>query len=284
MKSCLLIIKSLCFAFIVTSCSVKEDRTPCPCRLRLDVSDGERFKEKGFLLQITSVNSALDISENVSVFDFPKGYDVLVSKGLKSVSALLGHSGCRLSGARLTAEEGEDFAPVFLYNRLVPCFEETVYDTVRLHKEFAGLLVEFVDSENRKFHLDLYAVSRVNGIDMRRARPLRGEMRAKLSSDRDRASFEAWKTFNQTDTLGRSNRLFRFLVPRQTDGSLALEVFRKNGEIVDTLPIGQMLIDAGYNWNDKDLNDAFIRINSSKAEINIIISDWETGVSKEFTI
>lgn len=279
-----LMIKSLCSAFVLASCSVKEDRSSCPCILRLDVSDGERFQEKGFMLQIASGNSAVEVRENVSVYDFPKGYDILVSKGLKSVSALLGHAGCRLSGTRLTAGEGKYFEPVFFYNGLVPCLEETASDTVRLHKEFAGLIVEFVDFENRKFNLDLYVVSPVNGFDIQRARPLKGEMKARLISDKDKASYEAWMPFSDIDTLGRSNRLFRFLVPRQNDGTLVLEILRKSGEILDTLPIGQMLMDVGYNWENKDLDDAIIRIDSSKSEINIVISDWETGVSKEFTI
>lgn len=279
-----LMIKSLCFAFVLASCSVKEDRSSCPCILRLDVSDGERFQEKEFMLQIASVNSAVEVRGNVSVYDFPKGYDILVSKGLKSVSALLGHAGCQLSGTRLTAGEGKCFEPVFFYNDLVPCLEETASDTVRLHKEFAGLIVEFVDFENRKFNLDLYVVSPVNGFDIQRARPLKGEMKARLISDKDKASYEAWMPFSDIDTLGRSNRLFRFLVPRQNDGTLVLEILRKSGEILDTLPIGQMLMDVGYNWENKDLDDAIIRIDSSKSEINIVISDWETGVSKEFTI
>lgn len=279
-----LMIKSLCFAFVLASCSVKEDRSSCPCILRLDVSDGERFQEKEFMLQIASVNSAVEVRGNVSVYDFPKGYDILVSKGLKSVSALLGHAGCRLSGTRLTAGEGKYFEPVFFYNGLVPCLEETASDTVRLHKEFAGLIVEFVDFENRKFNLDLYVVSPVNGFDIQRARPLKGEMKARLISDKDKASYEAWMPFSDIDTLGRSNQLFRFLVPRQNDGTLVLEILRKSGEILDTLPIGQMLMDVGYNWENKDLDDAIIRIDSSKSEINIVISDWETGVSKEFTI
>ena len=144
--------------------------------------------------------------------------------------------------------------------------------------------MEFVDFENREFHLDLYVVSSVNGFDIQRARPLKGEMKARLISDKDKASYEAWMPFSHIDTLGRSNRLFRFLVPRQNDETLVLEIFRKSGEILDTLPIGQMLVDAGYNWENKDLDDAIIRIDSSKSEINIVISDWETGVSKEFTI
>lgn len=281
----ILIIKSAVFAsLLIASCSVKEDRRACPCILRVDFSDCQRFPEERLFFQITSEISKEDFKADFSASAIPEICDVLVSKGLKAVSAFMGVEGCELAGTKLTALDGRGFDPLFLYKGIVPCWGERASDTVKLRKEFAEIAVEMVDPENRKYPLSIFALSPVKGIDVISSKPVTGEMKVKLLSDKDKACLGEWKPLQNIDTTGRSNRIFRVIVPRQIDASLVLDILYENGKLIDSLPIGQMLLDASYNWSAPDLADVFIRSDSYKSKISLIISDWRTGSSEEFVI
>lgn len=269
----------------VSECSVKEDRQQCPCRLTLDISDGRRVvPEECLSILLINEDSSVEADTRLKPDNFPKGWQKDVKKGIISICALKGVKACTKNAASLLAPERGEFDRIFFYHSHANCTGETARDTVRLRKAFAEIAVELPDPTNTKHQFDITAECLSSGIDITTSKPTGGKMSVLLKSDHDKALRGDFHPVQDLDTIGRSNRLFRFICPRQNDYSMRILLHNKNGELTYSIPIGEMLKDNEYSWDTQNLKDAFIKIDRAKVGISVKISDWNKGEEKEITI
>lgn len=67
-------------------------------------------------------------------------------------------------------------------------------------------------------------------------------------------------------------------LPRQKDASLLLDVM-EDGEILRTFSLGRIIIESGYDWSARDLEDIELTVDYSKTDVTFSVNGWE----KEFT-
>jgi hypothetical protein len=65
------LITAMLTAFVLSSCSVKEDRTPCPCWLCLDITPAKEYSKD---VTLSAWNEGRIFSQTVSIADYPSSY------------------------------------------------------------------------------------------------------------------------------------------------------------------------------------------------------------------
>ena len=128
------------------SCSIKEDRTPCPCWLSIDLS---RCSQNSVTVAAWAEPELFSARDAVQDYKDPDSYEKTVPKGYVNTSVVTGEREMRRSGARLIIPLGHDAASIYAHAGAIECFGEFAKDTAMLHKQFARV---FVNVEIPKGH------------------------------------------------------------------------------------------------------------------------------------
>ena len=90
-----------------------------------------------------------------------------------------------------------------------------------------------------------------------------------------------WHT--EEELFPSSDGLCRLRIPRQLDGSPRLEIdFLDSGE-VRTFPVGEYILESGYDWDAADLKDISLEMDFSRSSLTFTISKWKKTLSYEIT-
>ena len=81
-----------------------------------------------------------------------------------------------------------------------------------------------------------------------------------------------------------SDRGYEVRVPRQKDDSLMLLQFNDDGEELPSIPIGQIIKKAGFDWTQESLGDVSILANIPEMRFQITVMDWEGPITMTITI
>jgi hypothetical protein len=248
-------------AIIVTSCSVKEDRTPCPCWLGIHITPSLEHSRD---LTVSAWDQDRIFAQTVSVADYPDEYEHTVPKGHVTVAAYCGRRTSAEEGGRIIIPHGCESDPVWAHLSLVDCTGEFARDTVQMCKQWATVHLKIENTSEDRYPYSLAVVSDVCGIDLRDLSPISGPFRYGLELDSD------------------ENCSFR--LPRQRDDSRAVITVSSDGERLDDLPLYQWIEATGYSWHDRNLKDIYIGVDYVRAEVTIVIQGWAEGESYEITL
>ena len=241
---------------LLTACSIKEDRSRCPCHLLLDMSEvsTELFD---------SLDVALD-EGNGGKQRFPLHLSLLppgpvtvdVAKGrlLLNVCALENGAVWLSSSEDVMAiPPGEQCPPLYLHSAALNTDTEELTERVTLHKSFCTLniLMEGTDpSQPYPFALQLRGD--VDGYD-ENGRPREGTF-----------SPYAYPTSDGHCTVR---------VPRQKDDTLELLMCEDKTPLA-TFALGEYLKAGGYDWTAPDLADVSVQIDCARLTLRIKIEKW----------
>ncbi len=244
--------------YVLSSCTVKEDRTECPCRLEilLDESSGNLSgkdillwfsEDSGHPLRKTSFPS----SEKQMTADVPRGKIRIFAATGDNVSMSTGQWN------HLHLEPGLQADSIFACNSIVECFGEMSTDTLILHKQWctAHILLEETGGWE-PFRFEIYG--KWSGLSADDLTALEGPFRY------------------QSDATARQMTV---RIPRQGDDSLVLKVHLTQGNQSDskTFPLGKLIAEIGYQWDKTDLDDLAISLDEATLGLNIEIIDWESS-------
>lgn len=239
-------------------CSVKEDRTPCPCYLQVSFTDPE---SKGPVL-LQGWGRMTSFLEQVRIEDCRPYWSRAVDKGLMTVSACKGIRQSTTEGARLTIPAGRQADSLYAFSRQVDATGDFAPVPVTLHKQFATV---FLDIRKTAGNLPDYRFSVTGntcGTDLQALAPLPG-------------AFHFEPTAREGDTL-----VF-FRLPRQADDSLSLTI--RYGDAAPSLfPLGELIRDTGYSWKTEDLQDIYVSIDLTRGKVFVVTGDWENGMNLPF--
>ena len=241
----------------LAACSIKEDRTPCPCWLSIDFTG---VSQKN--VNVAAWGDGELFSERIAVKDYlePESYEKTVPKGYVYTSVVSGERDMVRSGSRLVIPLGHDADSIYAHAASVECLGEFARDTARLHKQFARIFVSVEIPQGHDYPYTFSACSDVSGMDMRDLSPVDGEFRYDL-------------------TIGEDD-IGMFCVPRQNvDGSGLRLLIHDKGEAIETLPLAEWIDRMGYNWLKKDLDDIYIGVDYARAEVSITVQGWDEGYS-----
>lgn len=241
---------------VFLSCSVIEDRTPCPCRLTL-------------LLKNCSQDDMVDIFESnpscsflsheaVRTGQINSRYIRSIPRGDVNVMAVCGLQKIQVEGSKLLIPVQEQSDSIFLYSRSICLNGDEAVDTAVLHKHFAVLNIRLEKPPADSGTYSVRIRGAVAGIDAISGRPLDGEF-----------------SFNPVAEDAEGTK-YSVRVPRQGEGPMIMELVR-NGEKMDDLDIGSKIVQSGYSWNEADLDDIWLSVDCARLFISLTIQEWEEG-------
>ena len=233
------------------SCSVKEDRTQCPCLLTLDFNCPDISEARFVGLLITSYGETL-WNDTVDVFSGGDGYVVSVPQTDLHIRAWTGTDGLDTE-AGLVISLGEDCPEVYMHDSDIRTSGEYAYETVILRKNHCVLTL--TSQGDVTMSADMRLKGNVSGYDAH-GRPLCGEFEFPLSDG------------GMTDE-------YRAVLPRQTDDSLILEIDDGNGNY-KAFALGHYIVSSGYDWSSPDLDDISVTLDYALTELKFVINGWES--------
>lgn len=238
-------------AILSFSCTVKEERTDCPCLLTLDfdeVIDDGRYHEA-----VTTVGTSPDKTlEQELVLMAPYkdvGYEISVPRRMVNTSVVCGCGADRVSGESVIVGT----LPVMAFALAVHCSGDKETVGVRLHKQSAVVKLQpegFDATEEYPFEVRLNAAT--SALTLYDLKPCGEPFSAMFGED------------------------LSVSIPRQApDAVLSLDMLADGDEPVFSVDLAAKLSAAGYDWTAEDLADIVVNIDFARMACSISVLPWE---------
>lgn len=241
-------------ALALCACSVKEDRSTCPCELY--VRSDEPIKTEGTVLVSVIQDGSVVKQGMLSRQDFDSGACVLtVPRKPSRVTVFTGITGMSAAGGRFLGIPASHQCDE-VYSCLEPVLPEgeEYVCTVVPHKNFARLDLEVIGLPEGG---GLRVTGKVQGYDLASLDPCEGP-------------------FDCVPEQGSGH--WRLRLPRQKDESLMLEV-TAGSTPVGVVPLGDLIARSGYSFAEEDLPDMSVTVDLTRKDAFIVIAGWERGES-----
>lgn len=247
-----LLLRLLIPAFLLASCSVKEERTDCPCLLSLDLTG---IPVRPIVLDVTGEGYAYTQvvhEDTVVVLPVPKG-EVTVS----AVGGALSEG-----DGSIRIPSGEEAPPLYLFHRVISADAEQFILPVRLRKQFCSLELSFSGPPGYGPPFEVEVDGRVDGWESDGS-PSEGDFSHRILPGTD------------------GNAVLR--LPRQGDDSLVMHIVFFD-QVVRTFALGSYIEAAGYDWNAMDLEDLSLKVDISVTGVALTMDFWGRSEEKEIWI
>lgn len=256
-------------ALIVCSCSVKEDRTECPCFLTLDLGGVGyvSMQEKGLAelgIYLTGGDGYV-LEDSFPLRDNVLEYGAAVPKGEVELCVSSVGNGCEVSAEYgLTIPEGSQCPVVYMYADRFEAAGNTVRKAVLMHKNWCQIDLRMKSTANGSLRPFWVSVDgNINGYRTD-GTPKEGPFR--YSSERS------------------AGGLCKVRVPQQIDDSLWLQLHFLDSDEIRGFPLGEYILSSGYDWTAPDLDDVQVQMDFSKSGVTFTISSWHRTMNFEMVI
>ncbi|MBR5041989.1 MAG: hypothetical protein IKX67_02015 [Bacteroidales bacterium] len=246
--------KILCFIAVLLpcACTVKEDRSVCPCELVVRCE--ESLKTEGSVLVSVIQDDAVVKQGMMSREDFEAGRCVMsVPRKPSLVTVFTGITDMNAIDGRWL-----DIAFEHQCDELYSCAEyvdlkgESYECIVGPHKNFARLFLTVI---GMPAGAEASVTGPVQGYNLMDQSPVPG-------------------TFSCSPFIGKEGDEDCVRLPRQIDNALALNIMQK-GKPSIKIDIGRMIESAGYRYDDPDLLDIALTVDLSKSSVWVMVADWD---------
>ncbi|MBR1407132.1 MAG: hypothetical protein IJ578_09420 [Bacteroidales bacterium] len=253
MKSYSAILLTVCL--LTVSCSIREERAGCPCRLEANL---DRFARHARQVSIAVWDGPQTWQETVPA----KGtYTREVTKGILFLSAWSGQRAGRLSGSQLSMPPRAEPDSLQVYTARLDCQNEVTRVETLPHKQFCHVTLRVVRDPDVPYPYQFYVESGCCGIDLRDLSPVAGE-----------------HIFPVRET---GDGVFGFNLLRHSPGAdIALAIYDQTKR-ADALPIGDWMREIGYDWLAEDLADVTFDVDYARQRVRISLADWGPGAVVE---
>lgn len=262
-------IRSCLFAAllaVLASCSIKEDRSGCPCLLTVDLSLALNVEltppswwERGLTIALFREDRCF---RQASLWYEEAGpeWETQVEKAEIGVVGMLGWNAGAVSGLEIRYPEGCQSDALYVSSRTVPCYGETARTRLEMEKQFSNVTIEGLDT----FSAQMQVTATCNGLNLMTRQALEGVFRFPLSCD--------------------SEGICRFRMPRQSSDDVRILLLDSEGHLDNAIPLGAYMTEIGYVWDAPSLSDVFIRIDFVTASISVTVDDWTQVIAFPYTL
>ena len=237
-------------AGVVTGCSIKEDRSECPSRLILDLSDVDTSFVKSLNVRAV-LDGEIVLQDKVVAKDFACDYVADVPHGELLVNVWGGGEGRASFNDGLIIPYGCECPPLYMHSFEADTRGESFRQVVELCKNHCRLTVKMDGVDQIP-----YSLTFKGNVD--------GYRQDGLPSSGD------FSCVAYPSGLGESDAL----MPRQLDSSLLLEV-DDNSSVSKVFAIGEYISASGYDWTEKDLKDVTICLDFYVTDMKITVQGWD---------
>ena len=257
----------LAFGLMLSACSVKEDRTSCPCLLNIitteafaplndDPEDGWRLTLTGYAEEGMIVEDCFGKEGLRDTLEYP------VKKGSVVLAARLADTERPAPERYCLVPFGEQAPRLYACSGRIDASGETVYFPVQPHKQFTTItLLDDSGTDNPFGGRTPYVRGQSGGLDLTTLQPVRGAFECRAEP---------------VDNL--PERGFRVRIPRQEDPSLELILEAEGGGPGIRFPIGETLFAQELTPADEEMPDYIVWFTTSVASVRvssvIIINKW----------
>lgn len=238
----------------LSSCSVKEDRLRCPCRLVIGFDESIESSE----LSVSVHSAGETVFEDVLHPALLDSRVLLVPRNVVSVISYDPLSELCQDAEIYLIEPGKQCDSIYCGVTIVDCRGDEASAVVSAGKQFATVYLNVIASGSSPTLPESVLVSGdICGLNLATLLPVRGEF------------------FYNTDL--DEYRSCSFRVPRQQDSRLSLELSGNTGS-TGSIDIGRIISNSGYDWSAESLPDILLDISLAELEAGLIVSDWNVKV------
>jgi hypothetical protein len=243
---------------VLSGCSVKEDRSHCPCRLNLNFAEVDTLKISAVRVYVSESGKLMD-DFSMNAEEFYPSCSLDVKRSVFDLNISAGDRGLWHATSGLRIPYGEDCPPLYLHSSMIDTRREVVDESVLLRKNHCvmTMVLETMDCQN----CQLRVIGNVNGYDMH-GKPSAGPFEY-VPVVRDGVGF--------------------VVLPRQIDSSLMLEV-DDGTDILKRFALGEYMTAGGYDWAAADLSDVTVNVNWTVTEAIIRLEGWDWVYEYEIVI
>lgn len=258
-KNIVILILMLTVSMIAGSCSVKEDRSTCPCRLYLDFTLTDTLVTP----QVSVFVSGSDADrshKDIKASEFMPEYIIEVPRDIVHLNVYAGLEGLPFTQQGLVIPTGEQCPELYSFSEPVDARGEIAASSVDMHKNHCVMSVIIKKDDDLSY--GLCVKSNVCGYDQNGA-PLPGPFAYSPESEEDGT--------------------YRVVLPRQIDSDMRLEV-DDGADVLRSFALGQYIVAGGYDWAAEDLEDVEVEIDWSCTSITLTVKGWEWVEEYEIVI
>lgn len=268
---------------LLISCQslVLENRIECPGRLLFDIENAASFDGVSpvYLAAYSQTEETFLSADTTAVNDIQDQSFYLQVKKLDAVTGygVMGFQGARKQGGfQWVVEEGASYVPLFRFAyEKVPSPEEFILLPVEFVKDFCRVTVHFTHLDPHgtaggRIPFRLSISGNTIGIDASTGIPVKGTFRhAPVEEDGGH---------------------FRFIVPRQADRSLTMELYGipERGQeegVAASFNLWDLFQEQeGFSWEAKNLADVTLTFDYTEARFSITVAEWEKGDNLVFEL
>jgi hypothetical protein len=234
---------------LLLSCSVKEDRDVCPCRLSIDMSEVDTSVVK-YAELLVSASGGYVVRDTLVAEDFGKEYIIPVPREEVGVGVYFGADDCVDDMGRLGIPYGDECPLVYMHSSFVRAEGEIMTEMVRMIKNHCVMTIQVQTEKDFPFRLE--AKGNVDGYEPG-GKPSVGDFLYAMHTDED--------------------GICRMILPRQTDESLVLEVY-DDTNVLKTFALGEYVAASGYDWQEESLRDITVSLDYSMTQVGISVAGW----------
>lgn len=244
---------------MLAGCSIKEDRTLCPCTIMVDLSGMDREAHAvSDILVLTDGDVVLE--DEIPAVRYSEPYVFRVRRVSTTVDIYSGWKESGLTAAGFKVDEGEQFPELYLQTERIDTDAESVSLAAGLHKSYCKVTIDIRTEGEYPYSLSVRGDACGYAWD---GEIIRGKFEYSPALDRD--------------------GICTVRIPRQHDSSLAL-VISEEGNTLREFALGEYIMESGYDWTAKDLEDVEVEIDYAKTDVIFKVNDWETTISFDVII
>ena len=240
------------------ACSVKEERSGCPCYAEVDVGG---FISAGFsraLLFFSAEEPLLEEEINLREYE-DDAYVTPLERRTNRAAVVAGVENSRIADDILSVPSGLEADPIWAFGETFFCGGDAYLIKAAPHKQYCNMEISVAGLDAADlYEFSFRVIADCNGLKLY-----------------DRTAVEgAYSCFARRSATGA----FNVRIPRQSGGRILLEVYRDSSpdvqEPVLVTEVGAEMLRNGYDWSREDLLDVSVGLDYSAAEVAIKIKDW----------
>ncbi len=238
-------------ALIMAACSVKEDRSACPCLLVLDFSEAGQEHDGSASLFLAADGTPV-LSDVIPLTEY-LGNSYIVSVPRTKMDLMLWYGGDGMvSESGLMIPFGEDCPEIYMFGASFTASGERHDELVHLHKNHCRMTIHAAGDVS--VPLSMQVTGNVAGYDGK-GKPVEGLFRYGM----DYADLQEGHDV---------------ILPRQVDSSLRLLINDRDDE-VKVFALGHYLESCGYDWTAADLDDVTVTVDFALTEVRLSVKGWD---------
>lgn len=245
------------------SCTVREDRQPCPCYLDMDYREllaADLFSGEPGMVDVALFHPELAGHSTYSLGTCPEMEEQAVSRDTVRVVAVVGSrlpEGFPQLGTKICYEAGNQMDSLYVHTGLVDCAAESALCVLRPLKQFSTLTLTDGEGGAMLRQYNLVVRGATCGLD---------------AADLSAVDGPYLYTVQDYDRNGGIS----VRIPRQKERGLMLDFYDKTTyQRLFSTPLGLYLFDAGYDPDAPELSDYAFQIDFERALVYLRIADWE---------